>query len=135
MPFHYTTKVQLYHTDAAGVLFYSKIFDLAFNAFDALLEKCGVSVAYIIRESDFSMPFVRAEADYLAPLMVDDVVTIRIIVEKIGDTSFVLNYELTKAGVLAARVKTVHVTISKETLEKIPLPLEIRQGLELYAAA
>ena len=135
MPFHYTTKIQLYHTDAAGVLFYSKIFDLAFNAFDSLLEKCGVSVAHIIHESDFSMPFVRAEADYMAPLTVGDVVTIRIIVEKIGETSFVLNYEMTKDGAPAARVKTVHVTISKTTLEKIPLPSDIRQGLELYASA
>lgn len=130
MPFEYTTRVQLYHTDSAGILFYSKIFELAFQAYDAFLEECGASVHYIINEADYTIPFVHAEADYLSPLVVDDRVTITLHVDKTGETSFTLRYDIHEGDQLAAQVKTVHVTVSKKTRAKVQLPEKIRQGLE-----
>ncbi|MBN1482254.1 thioesterase family protein [candidate division KSB1 bacterium] len=134
MPFVHTTKVQLYHTDSAGILFYSKIFELAFEAFDAFLAKCGTSVSYILTTADFTMPFVHAQADYLLSLVVGDVVKIVIKVDKIGDSSFALLYHFLKEDQTVGRVKTIHVTVSKETGQKIPLPGKIRRGLELCAS-
>ena len=129
MPFEYKTKVRLYHTDSAGFLFYSKMLEMAFDAFDGFLETNGVSIRSILHESEYLMPYIRVEADYLLPLYVDDRLKIIIDVEKIGDTSFVLRYDLLKNGKLAGCVKTVHVTVSKETGQKIPLPEEIRRAL------
>ncbi len=40
-PFEHKTKIGLHHTDAAGILFYSHIFTLAYDAFDAWLEHIG----------------------------------------------------------------------------------------------
>ena len=130
MPFEHNTKVQLYHTDSAGLLFYSKMLDLAFDAFDAFLGTCGVSIRSILQESEYLMPYVRVEADYLSPLYVDDRLKIIIYVEKIGDTSFILKYDFLKNKKTAGHVKTIHVTVSKKTRQKIPLPEEIRRALE-----
>ncbi|MBN1561875.1 acyl-CoA thioesterase [candidate division KSB1 bacterium] len=130
MPFEYKTRVRLHQTDAAGILFYSKIFELAFDAYTEFLHAHGVGVGYIINTTEYRMPFVHAEADYLAPLTVDDLVTVVIRVEKIGETSFVLKYDLSTASQLVGRVKTVHVTVNKETGQKIPLPDAIRRGLQ-----
>ncbi|MBN1467029.1 acyl-CoA thioesterase [candidate division KSB1 bacterium] len=130
MPFEYKTRVRLHQTDAAGILFHSKIFELAFDAYAEFLHAHGVSVSAIIHTADYTMPYIHAEADYLAPLTVDDPVTIVMRVEKIGATSFTLTYDLSADGRLVGRVKTAHVTVSKETGQKIPLPDAIRRSLE-----
>jgi 1,4-dihydroxy-2-naphthoyl-CoA hydrolase len=130
MPFEYKTRVRLHQTDAAGILFYSKIFEMAFDTYAEFLQAHSMSVGYIISTADYTMPYIHAEADYLAPLVVDDLVTIAIRVAKIGKTSFVLNYDVMTNGRLAARVKTVHVTVRKKTGQKIPLPDDIRRVLE-----
>jgi 1,4-dihydroxy-2-naphthoyl-CoA hydrolase len=130
MPFSHKTKVQLHHTDAAGVLFYSKLFELMFEAFDALLDKMGASVAYIIRESDFLLPFVHTEADFFIPLFVDDEILIQIYVEKISTSSFVLLYDILRDTEKVAAAKTVHVAMDKATMKKCDVPHVIRQGLE-----
>ncbi len=135
MAFSYKTKVQLHHTDAAGVLFYSKLFELLFEAFDDLLERIGASVAFILRESDFLLPFVHAQADFLAPLFVDDIVVIFIHIEKIGDSSFTLSYDVRRGDECVGRAKTVHVAMFKTTNQKRALPEIIRQGLQNIASA
>lgn len=132
MPFIYKTKVQLHHTDSAGVLFYGKLFELTFEAFDALLENIGASVAFIIRESDFLLPFVHVEADFVSPLFVDDKIKVQISVESIGDSSMTLTYDIIRDGESVATAKTVHVAMDKETLKKRPLPQVIRKGLEEF---
>ena len=132
MPFEIDRRILLHQTDSAGILFYSKIFELAFDAFSNFLQTCGVSVGYIIRESDYLLPYVHAEADYLLPLSVDDLVKIVLHVEKIGETSFILNYDLLKGGQMAAFVKTVHVAVNKQSGRKMPLPGDIRRGLESF---
>ncbi len=126
-------KIQLYHTDAAGILFYSKVFDLAFEAFDALLDSAGVSIDYIILESDFLFPYVHAEADYLLPLSVGQLVTIYASVERIGESSCIISYEIfTLEKKKAVSAKTVHVSIDKKTKQKIALPESLRTALKLY---
>jgi len=135
MSFSYKTKIQLHHTDAAGVLFYSKLFELMFEAFDDLLDKIGASVAYIIRDSDFLLPFVHAEADFLSPVFVDDKIQIDISVDHIGESSITLCYDIKRGDEKVAAAKTVHVAMDKATLRKSTLPAVIRQGLQTYISS
>jgi len=135
MSFSYKTKIQLHHTDAAGGLFFSKLFELMFEAFDDLLDKIGASVAYIIRDSDFLLPFVHAEADFLSPAFVDDKIQIDISVENIGESSITLCYDIKRGDEKVAAAKTVHVAMDKATLRKSTLPAVIRQGLQAYISS
>lgn len=131
--FVFERKVQLFHTDAAGILFYSRVFDLAFEAFDALLASIGVSVAHIIEESDFLFPYVHAEADFVMPVYVGEHLQIHVLVERVGESSCGLYYEFfTSSGELALTAKTVHVSIDKRSKKKIPLPPRLRNGLISY---
>jgi 1,4-dihydroxy-2-naphthoyl-CoA hydrolase len=132
MIFTHASRIQLHHTDAAGIVFYSRLFDLAFEAFSAFLQHVGVSVAFIIRDSAFLMPFVHAEVDFLRPLGVGDEVIFQMQVEQIKSSSYTVAYTVLSAGEVAARMKTVHVTIDKETEKKIPLPEKLRLALEPY---
>ena len=127
--FTYTTKIGLHHTDAAGILFYSQIFNLAYEAFDAWLDYLGVGVAWIIRDSDFLFPYVHAEADFLSGMTVGQTATIELSVENIGRSSLTLMYDFMVDGQQAARAQTVHVAMSKKTKAKIELPEKLSKAL------
>ena len=130
--FTYTTKIGLHHTDAAGILFYSQIFTLAYEAFDAWLEHLGVGVAWIINESDFLFPYVHAEADYLSGMAVGQMATIDLSIEKIGASSLTVVYFFRVEERQTALVKTVHVAISKETQSKMDLPQSLIEALSRF---
>ncbi|MBN2413352.1 acyl-CoA thioesterase [candidate division KSB1 bacterium] len=130
----YRKTVRLYHTDAAGILYYSHIYTMAHDVYEEMLRKIGLSVSYILNESDFLLPFVHSEADYKDTITVGTELEIRLKVERIGKTAYTLCYFfLNKKGVEVAFVKTVSVAVNKKTLQKIPLPDKLRDGLQRVA--
>ncbi len=130
----YKTKIKLHETDAAGLLFFSNQFKLIHDAYESLLEKSGFGFAKLIREKKYFLPIVHAEADYTAPLFVDDHITIRVTVENIGTTSFSFAYTLLNAEKqVVGTALTVHVTTGKKTRKKIPLPRDMRDAIEKLA--
>jgi len=129
MKYTYRTTVKLHHTDAAGFLFYSHLFTLAFDAYDAFLNHIGVRIADIIQSSPFLLPYVHAEADFLQPMYVGEKVSIVIEVDYLGKQSFILNYHFKVEGQLAATASTAHVSIDRQTKKAIELPERLRTGL------
>ena len=122
--------VKLHDTDAAGLLFFANQFKMAHDAYEGFMEQIGFSFARIFQDEDFLLPIVHAEADYKARLQVGDRLTIHLTVEKIGDSSFVLLYDLSDAdGKSAGMVRTVHVCTDEGTGKKRSLPDELRRGL------
>lgn len=130
----YKTKIKLHETDAAGLLFFSNQFKLIHDAYESLLEKYGVGFAKLIREKSHFLPIVHAEADYKAPLFVDEQITIQVTVQNVGTTSFSFAYKLLNAKKqVVGTGLTVHVTTDKKTRKKIPLPREMRAAIERIA--
>lgn len=130
----YKTKIKLHETDAAGLLFFSNQFKLVHDAYEALLKEIGFGFAVLIRQKDYFLPIVHAEADYKAPLFVDDALNISIKLAKVATTSFIFDYTLTKEdGQLVGTAQTVHVTMDKKTNSKIEIPKDMRAALEKFA--
>ena len=128
--FTYKTQIRLHDTDAAGILFFAHQFSIVHDAYEQLLEKMGFSFAVMLTKRSYFLPIVHAESDYKAPLFAGDRITVAIKIGHIGDTSFSFDYTIRNAKkVLVGTAKTVHVTISKKTRSKIPLPKEIRDQL------
>ena len=62
------------------------------------------------------MVVARAEVDFVAPIYTGDFyLDIEIWVDKIGNSSFGLTYEMKNGDELVSRVKTVQVTVSMDT--------------------
>ncbi|CAN2211798.1 FcbC Predicted thioesterase [Candidatus Nanopelagicaceae bacterium] len=87
--------------------------------------------------SNLEMVVARAEVDFLEPIYVGGrFVDVTLWVESIGNSSFVLAYEVMgDNGVVHARVKTVQVTISPETKKSRPLKDSEREFLTTYLKA
>ena len=79
------------------------------------------------------MVVARAEVDFIAPIhSVDLPLDVEIFIEKIGNSSFVMVYEMSQAGTLRAKGKTVQVGVDMETEKSRPLRDYEREHLEKY---
>ena len=79
------------------------------------------------------MVVARAEVDFIAPIYTGDLyLDIEIWVNKIGNSSFGLTYEMKNGDELVARVKTVQVTVSMDTKKSRPINDAEREFLTQY---
>ena len=79
------------------------------------------------------MVVARAEVDFIAPIYTGDIyIDVEIWVNKIGNSSFGLTYEMKNGEELLARIKTVQVTVSMETKKSRPLTDSEREFLTKY---
>ena len=79
------------------------------------------------------MVVARAEVDFIAPIYTGDFyLDIEIWVNKIGNSSFGLTYEMKNGDELVARVKTVQVTVSMDTKKSRPINDAEREFLTQY---
>jgi acyl-CoA thioester hydrolase len=79
------------------------------------------------------MVVARAEVDFIAPIYAGDLyLDIEIWVNKIGNSSFGLTYEMKNGDELVARVKTVQVTVAMDTKKSRPINDAEREFLTQY---
>jgi acyl-CoA thioester hydrolase len=79
------------------------------------------------------MVVARAEVDFIAPIYDGDIfIDVAIWVNKIGNSSFGLTYEMKNGDQLLARVKTVQVTVALDTKKSRPITDAEREFLTKY---
>ena len=79
------------------------------------------------------MVVARAEVDFIAPIYSGDIyIDVEIWVNKIGNSSFGLTYEMKNGDELVARVKTVQVTVAMDTKKSRPINDAEREFLTQY---
>ena len=79
------------------------------------------------------MVVARAEVDFIAPIYSGDIfIDVEIWVNKIGNSSFGLTYEMKNGDEVLARIKTVQVTVSMDTKKSCPLKDSEREFLTKY---
>ena len=122
----HSVTVRLHHTDAAGVLFYSRLFELVQEAFETAMEAGGLPLGELLRDGGFRIPVVHAEADYTAPVRVGDVLEVRLAFEA-GTRSLRVKAEVVDAGGgRVAAVTVVHAVVSAATGIAVALPDALR---------
>lgn len=129
----YDTSIKLHQTDAAGVLFFANYFTIAHDAYEAFLESISHPFSEIFAKKDYLLLIVHAEADYMQPLTVGEVVSVEIRVARMGRTSYSLAYSIKNGtGKAVGAVKTVHATVDGKTHRPIRLPDSLRSALEQH---
>jgi 1,4-dihydroxy-2-naphthoyl-CoA hydrolase len=132
--FVHRTAVSFSDTDAGGVVFFAKLFDLAHRAYEATLVAWRLPLRQILDAGTYALPIVSAAGEFKLPLRVGDELQIGVTVERIAERSFGIRYEIARSNdegtVVAAVVKTQHVAIDREEGRPILLPAEVRSALE-----
>jgi acyl-CoA thioester hydrolase len=85
------------------------------------------------RPGILEMVVARAEVDFLAPIFEGGIfVDVTLWVDKIGNSSFGMIYEVRKGETLCARIKTVQVAVDESVAKSRPLDDGERKFLESY---
>lgn len=129
-------KVRMHDTDMAGILYFPRQFRFCHEALEDFVETQGLSFNEVFNDKPFVFVIIHCEADYFAPLHVGDDLIVKLHLESLGSTSFVVGYTIYKelTNQLVGSAKTVHVTLDSATRTKIPVPDEIRKSFEKYLA-
>lgn len=126
-------KVRMHDTDMAGILYFPRQFRFAHDALEDFVESEGYSFDKVFHKEDFVFVIVHCEADYYVSLRVGDNVNVHVSVERIGESSFTMIYEIFKADhTHVGSAKTIHVTLDRVNRKKIPIPQVLRKTLEKH---
>jgi YbgC/YbaW family acyl-CoA thioester hydrolase len=125
--------------DPAGIAFYPTIFSWIDRGGRAVLRRLGVTRDQELSGAGPIYPILAAEARFLAPIRLDDVIEVQAVISDVGRTSFNLAYVLRRPsdGVRVAtgserRIKAIHGPDG--TLVPTPLDPGERAGLEALRA-
>jgi len=127
-------KITFYDCDAAGVLFFARIYELCHAAYEEMISSFNLEEDYWNNE-DYIVPIIKSEASYHKPLKYGDTVSIEINVAQLKSSSFELNYTCrNEKNETTNKLKTVHVCVAKKDWKKRQLPEKVYNELQKLTA-
>ena len=131
----FETIIRLQHTDAAGVVFFARFFELAHLAFEDLLDALGNPLPQDLAGAALILPIIHAQSDYRAALRMGDHLRIDVTVDVVRSRSFTLGYVFTKSddsnpeGREVAQLRTVHAAVDTTSGKATALPETLARAL------
>lgn len=117
--------------DAAGILFFSHAFTLCHHIFEtAVLNELGITWKEWFNNSEWIAPIKHCEANFSKPLLGGQSYDVEAVISQFGESSFTINYTLSREKVEFCSVKIVHVFCDKTSGKKTPIPTNMRIKLE-----
>lgn len=130
--FSFKKKINFYDCDAAGVLFFARIFELCHSAYEAMVESFNLEEDYWNNE-DYIVPIIKSEASYHKPLKYGEVILIEINVSQLRSSSFELSYEIKNdKEEITNKIRTVHVFVDKNSWKKKDMKKNIYNRFKDY---
>jgi YbgC/YbaW family acyl-CoA thioester hydrolase len=127
-PFIYQGRVSFADTDASGRIHYIALLYHLDAAEAEFLRSRGVGYR-VIQDEKVGFPRVHVECDYISALVYDDLIDIAVTVNRLGQSSFTLAFDVSVQGRAAARGKVTVVSIDREKQRACPLPEKLRAAL------
>jgi acyl-CoA thioester hydrolase len=140
-PFLWHRRVEFCETDAAGIVHFSSFFLYMEQAEHALFRGLGTSIFptdfHVARDVDppFTWPRVRCECEYQAPARFEDMLEIRVSIERLGAKSVTYSHDIRCADQRIAQGRIIAVCSSHVhgKLVGCPIPSTLRESLSRYA--
>jgi 1,4-dihydroxy-2-naphthoyl-CoA hydrolase len=124
--------VRFHEVDAAGMVFFARVFEYVTDTFVAFCSAGGVHVDEVLRERRWGAPLRHVEADYVRPLFFGDRIEVALVAAHLQDTSVTLGYRIANSadGGVHATVQATHAFVDVDTFARRPVPDELRSIIE-----
>ncbi|RFP61326.1 MAG: acyl-CoA thioesterase [Limnothrix sp. CACIAM 69d] len=137
MAFTYHRTVRFGETDAAGVMYFSRLLEWAHEVYETSLMASGVNAKHFFsRSQPWVMPIVETGAKFFQPMSCGDRLEIVMRVYAIQESEFRCEYEFFFEGSQrdfhTAQAFTRHVCIDQETRKRRVIPPELAVWLKLF---
>lgn len=129
------TPIRFGHCDAAGIVYTPHYFDL-FNGVIEQFYPAALDVDYyaLIRERRLGVGYAHASSDFFQPSRMGERLDVAVLVDAVGGASFTLVLHALRGGREVARGRFVSVTTALDTGMVVPIPADLKAGLEAYRA-
>ena len=138
MPFTTTRRVEFGDTDMAGIMHFANFFRFMESAETDFLHSVGLSVSWRRDGVKWGFPRVSVGCDFQKPAQFEDVLTIAVTVERVGERSVSYRFDFSNpAGEPIAVGRTTAVFCRSDhpgQLESVAMPADIRAKLQGQAA-
>lgn len=122
--------------DVAGVVYFVHFVSYCEAAEVEWVRSHGLEYGEMLEKFGICMPRVSIRCDYHAPARLDDLLSIEVSLEQLGNTSFTLAFKVVsepEKEPIADGAFTI-ATVSRTTFKAIRVPQELRTMLELLKA-
>ena len=127
--FSTTFTARMHDIDAAGVMFFGRFFYYIHDAYEEFLNQHSLSIKQLLN-SGIALPISHTEADFKAPIVLNEKITIKIYLQEIQEQEFVLYYQLLdSSGKTKATALSRHVCLDGDSRQRSTLPAEIHSIL------
>ena len=126
------TTVVMADTDAAGVVYFSRVFDIAHRCYEEMMAERGLPLQEVLATGRYALPIVAAGAEIGSPIRLGDRLDVELEVAEIGYRSYRLTFQLRGSATpdrVGASVTTSHVAVDISTGRAMPLPDEVVAAL------
>jgi 1,4-dihydroxy-2-naphthoyl-CoA hydrolase len=131
--FEHRLRVRFQHTDPAGIVFFANILVYCHEAYEELMRQGGMPLEEWPAKRRQALPLAHAEADFKRPFRAGQLVKVNILVGRLGDRSFRLEYDLFgENDEHLATAATVHISLDMATGKSTGIAPELRALLEKY---
>lgn len=128
MTFTYAHRVRYVEVDAQNVVFNSWYLAWFDDAMTAFLEHGGLSYRSMLA-AGYDVQLVRSEIDWRAGVGFQDDLLVAVSTARLGRTSFALDFEVRREGVVTCAGRTVYVVVAADGSGKRDIPPLIRDAL------
>ncbi|MGO4125064.1 acyl-CoA thioesterase [Inquilinus sp. YAF38] len=125
--------IRFEHCDTAGIVFFARYFTMMQGAVEEwFAAELGLDYADIIQHHRVGLGYVRAECDYVKPARLGDVLSLTLLVERVGRSSIGLAFHGHRVGEPVLVGRLVLVTTDINETASIPIPADIRDAVDSY---
>jgi len=136
VPLVYRRRIAWSDTDAARIVYTVRFFEFGMAAVEAWFRKIWGKHWYRMHvEQDVGTPFVHIDMDMRAPLVPDDIVDVRVLVERVGRSSLTFAVDGRRhdgADCFVARYTCSLVQMNP--IRSMPIPADKRRLIDAYIA-
>ena len=134
MAFSTTRTVRFGETDPAGIVYFSRFYEYAHEAYEDMLQAGGFPLSDVF-SGQWAMPLVRSEADYSIPSRLGDALNLTLSVDNIGNRSVRYRVDIQGVdGALRARIQHTHATVDLKTGKTCAVPDRLIEALKASGA-
>jgi acyl-CoA thioester hydrolase len=124
-PFRFQTRIRFIDTDASGRIHYTAMFRYFESAEIEFFRTLGITYG----SRGYNLPRVHVDCDFKRVMGHDDLITIEVLLTKLGRSSIRLEFRTFKEDELAAQGAVVMACADRRTLASAPLPDDLRAKL------
>ena len=128
-------RIRFAHVDPAGIVFYARYFEIINMVLeDWFRDGIGHDFGILNERDRVGIPLLHIEADFMKPSFLNDIVEFRLTVEKIGNSSFTINYEGWLGEERRLKMQAVHAFVELTQKKSVPIPDIVRERMKAFMA-